>query len=113
MGAAPRRQFELNRYRRGGLVELYAYPVTSDAYISRPGLDTNVLRALRQSLASFRSQQDKKILSKLTQYVPIEGFNPITDDDFNDIRSAMRKEIAEFERGAPNQDPVAPPAQAR
>ena len=113
VGAAPRRQFELNRYRRGGLVELCDYPVTSDAYVSRPGFDTNVLQALRQSLVSFQGQPDKKLLAKLTQYVPIEGFDPITDDDFNDIRSAAKNELTEFERGAANQGPEARPVQAR
>ena len=113
VGVAPRRQFENKRHRRGGLIELCAYPVTPDTYVSRPGLDTSLLLALRQGLLSFQSKEDKKLLAQLTQYVPIEGFDSITDDDFNDIRSAMHKEIAEFERGAPSQDPETPPARVR
>ena len=105
VGVAPRRQFEIKRYRRGGLVELSAYPVTSDAYIARPGLDTNVLQAARQSLASFQTPEDKRLLAQLTEYVVIEGFDPITDDDFEEIRSALSKELVEFERATPSSKP--------
>ena len=100
VGVAPRRHFELNRYRRGGLVELHAYSVTSDVYVVRPGLDPDVARALQKSLVSFQSREEKRFLAQLTQNNAIEGFEAITDADFNDLRSAMNNEVSEFERGA-------------
>ena len=100
VGEAPRRHFELSRYKRRGLVPLLVYRVTSDLYVARPGLDPEVVRAFRESLATFQSQEDQKLLAQLNNNVVISGFDPVGEGDFQEIRSAMSHEIAEFERGA-------------
>ena len=100
IGEAPRRQFELARYKRRGLVPLLAYRVTPDVYVARPGLDAEVVRALRESLASIQGQEAKKLLGKLSHNIVMEGFDAVGDPDFNDLRSAQRHEVADFERGA-------------
>ncbi len=113
VGAAPRRNFEINRYRRGGLVELCSYPVTSDVYVARPDLDPEVVRALRESLVSFQNEEEAKLLLQLNDNVVIKGFEPVTDDSFNDLRSAMANEVAEFARGARNEKTAPTRAKAR
>jgi tRNA A-37 threonylcarbamoyl transferase component Bud32 len=110
IGEAPRRQFELARYKRHGLVPLLVYSVTPDVYVARPGLEPEVLRALQESLGSIQGQEAKTLLAKLTHSVVIEGFDTIGDQDFDDIRSAQRREVAEFERGTQNETPKTQPA---
>ena len=68
--------------------------------VARPGLDPDLVRALRESLASFQTPPDKKLLAQLNNNVVIGGFDPVGDDDFQDIRSGLSNEVAEFERGA-------------
>jgi ABC-type phosphate/phosphonate transport system substrate-binding protein len=99
-GEAPRRHFELSRYKRHGLVPLLVYPVTSDIYVARPGLDPEVARALRECLLSFQGQSDQEYLEPLGHNVLTEGFDPVTDQDFDDLRLAMQNELVEFEGGA-------------
>ncbi len=100
VGVAPRRHFELNRYRHRGLVPLLVYRVPSDVYVARPGLDPEVVDALRKSLVALQSQEEKKVLEQLGHNIVIQGFDPARDDDFNDIRAALSQEVAAFERGA-------------
>ena len=100
VGEAPRRPFELNRYRHGGLVPLLVYRVPSEIYVARPGLDPEVVRAVQESLVAMQSQWEKDLIAQLAHNIPIQGFETARDDDFNDIRSAMRREIEAFERGA-------------
>ncbi len=102
VGEAPRRPFELARYKRRGLVPLHLYPVTSDVYVARPGLEPEVLAALRESLSSFQPPADSTVLSQLSHNVTIDGFDAVADRDFDDIRAAMRNEVAEFDRGLPS-----------
>ena len=100
VGEGPRRNFETWRYRRGGLLPLHTYQVTPDVYVARPGLDPEMVAALRKALVSLQSRREKTLLAKLNQNVVIEGFEPVQDGDFDDIRSAMTHELAEFENGA-------------
>jgi ABC-type phosphate/phosphonate transport system substrate-binding protein len=97
VGEAPRRHFEQARYKRHGLVPLLVYPITSDVYVARPGLDPEIGRALRESLISFQGKQDQKFLGPLGRNGSFEGFEPVMDRDFDDLRRAMEKELAEFE----------------
>jgi hypothetical protein len=112
VGAAPLRYFELFRYRRQGLVPLLSYPVTSDVYVARPGLDPEVLRALRESLLSFQGLEARKLLGKFSRN-STDGFDPVEDGDFKDMRSAASNEVADFERGAGQEKPKMPPANPR
>lgn len=113
IGQAPRRHFQLARYKRGGLVPLHIYRVTSDVYVARPGIDPDVLNALRASLVSLTNTESKNFLAKLSQNVLIEGFDAVSDSDFDDIRSAQQNEVAEFDRGARYEEYLAKPALSR
>jgi len=113
VGEVPRRLFELFRYRRRGLVELHAFSVTSDVYVARPDLPQEVIRALRDALSSFQSGTDKILLGRLTGNVKIEGFDAVEDHNFDDIRSALTNEVAEFERGAPGNKPPSQPVTSK
>jgi hypothetical protein len=97
LGVAPRRQFELGRYRKRGLRELHSFFVPSDLYVAGPEFDSNLLRALQESLLSFQSAKDKELLARLSESIVIEGFEPVSERDFDDIRAAAKKEIAEFD----------------
>ena len=100
VGEGPRRNFEMWRYRRGGLVPLHAYPVTPEVYVARPGLEPDLVIALRKALVSLQSRKEKALLTKLNHNVVIEGFDSVADHDFDDIRAALNREVAEFEQGA-------------
>jgi serine/threonine protein kinase/ABC-type phosphate/phosphonate transport system substrate-binding protein len=100
VGVSPRRHFELQRYRHRGLVEIHHYPVNADVYVARPSLDDQIIHALQESLASFRSAKEKDMLAHLSESIRIEGFEPIAESDLEDIRSALVKEIAEFEKSS-------------
>lgn len=97
VGVASRLQFELNRYRRGGLVELGSFGYTPDVYVARQGFEKAWVVALREALQSFEGPEDRKLLGALTQNLPIEGFDPISDADLEPLRKALRREVAEFE----------------
>jgi len=105
VGEGPRRNFEMWRYRRGGLVPLHAYQVTPDVYVARPGFDPDIAAALRKVLVPLQSRKEKALLAKLNHNVVIEGFESVEDNDFDDIRSALSHEVAEFERGARSKAP--------
>jgi len=113
MGEAPRRNFELNRYKRHGLVPLLVYSYTSDLYVARPGLEPDMVRALRESLASFQSRPAKKLVALLGHNVRVEGFEAVSDHDFDDLRLARTNEVAEFEGRARNQGLETPAAVSR
>jgi ABC-type phosphate/phosphonate transport system substrate-binding protein len=103
VGEAPRRQFELARYKRQGLVPLHLYRFSSEVYVARPGLDPDVVRALREAFVSYHGPADEKLLAQLRRNVLLEGFERASDRDFDDIRRAQGNEVAEFERGARNE----------
>jgi ABC-type phosphate/phosphonate transport system substrate-binding protein len=113
VGEAPRRYFELFRYRRQGLVPLLSYQITSDIYVARPGLEPEVVRALRESLVSFQGREEKELLAKFSHNVVVDGFEAAADDDFKDIRSAMSNEVAAFESSPSSETPKTPPANSR
>ena len=56
-------------------------------------------RALRESLISFQCEKDKAVLGPLGHNILFEGFELADDRDFDDLRRAMQKELAEFEGG--------------
>lgn len=93
VGEAERRHFERNRAR--GLVELLSYSVPSDVYVASARVDPKVIVALRKSLGSLK----KNMLGRL-QAATVEGFEPVTDEDFNKLRRALTNEIERFEAGA-------------
>jgi tRNA A-37 threonylcarbamoyl transferase component Bud32 len=97
LGVAPRRQFELTRYRKRGLRELFSFPVPSDLYVAGPEFDPDLLQALRQSLLTFQSAGGKALLAGLSENTVIEGFAPVSDGDFEEIRAALKNEISQFE----------------
>lgn len=97
VGVAPRRQFELARDRKRGLRELHAFPIPSDLYVACPGFDPHLLHSLLQGLLSFEGPEDRELLGRLSDNVVIEGFEPASDRDFDDIRAALENEIAEFD----------------
>ena len=101
IGEAPRRYFELYRYRRRGLVELESFRVNSDVYVARPDLDPTVVAALRETLVSFQGPADDKMLARLNDHIVVTGFDPIADHDFDEIRAAASREVVDFERSVP------------
>ena len=97
VSVAPRRQFELARYRKRGLRELHSFSVPSDLYVANSEFESDLLRALQEALISFQSAKDKKLLARLSENVVIEGFVPVLERDFDDIRAALKTEIPEFD----------------
>jgi ABC-type phosphate/phosphonate transport system substrate-binding protein len=96
VGEAPRRHFEQARFKRHGLVPLLVYPVTPDVCVARPGLEPDIVRALRESLVSFQAGKDEALLGPLGHNVSFDGFEPASDRDFDDLRQAMQKDLTEF-----------------
>jgi len=94
LGESRRNQFERHRHR--GLVELYRFSATPDLYVARPGLDPKVVEALREALVSFSTPGEKGLLRKLHESM-IDGFEPASDADFDEIRTALTTEVARFE----------------
>lgn len=97
IGVAPRRQFELARYRKRGLRELHSFSVPSDLYVANSQFEPHLLRALQEALISFQSDEDKELLARLSENVVIEGFEPVSERDFDEIRAALKTEIPEFD----------------
>jgi hypothetical protein len=64
-----------------------------------------MVAALRKALVSLQSRKERALLAKLNHNVVIEGFESVKDRDFDDIRSAMTHEVAEFESGAAPKTP--------
>jgi ABC-type phosphate/phosphonate transport system substrate-binding protein len=100
VGVVPRRQFELLKYKKHGLVELCRFTLGGEIYASSPGLPQEVGQALQQALLSFSSVTDKAVLGRLGASVSPDGFEKIRDEDFAAIRTALEKEIAKFEQTA-------------
>lgn len=97
IGVAPVRRFEANRYRRSGLVELYRFPVPSNIFVVRSGLDPAIIRALR---LAFLALDDKARLGKIG-LMAVGGFEAIEDRDFDAMRQALTEDLNFFERGLP------------
>ncbi len=91
VGEAQERHFSRNRSR--GLQELCRFKVEQDIYVARPGLDPAVRTALAKALASLT---DLRLLAPMFE-VPVTGFQPVYDTNFNHLRSFMTNEVARFE----------------
>ena len=70
-----------------------------ELYVAAPGLAPEVADALQKAFASFASGSDKTTLARLGENVSPEGFVPIEDASFADIRTALENEIPAFEGG--------------
>jgi serine/threonine protein kinase/ABC-type phosphate/phosphonate transport system substrate-binding protein len=98
VGVAPRRRFELmNSRRREGLIEIGHYAVPRNVFAARPGLDTEMVAALRQALISIKNQ---KILGQLGR-ATADGIVRALDSDFDDMRKALTNEVRCFENVQP------------
>lgn len=101
VGESLRRHFGKNQYKgmRKVLVELDSFPVPSDVYVARPGLDPVVVDAMRQSLLSL-NEREKKVL-ELLHTTLINGFAPVNERDFDGLRAAETNEVAQFKMHPP------------
>lgn len=97
VGVAPRRQFELSKFKKGGLVELHSFPVSGELYVGSPDLSPELAKALQESFTSFTSVSDKTTLARLGENSSPEGFVVIKDESFAEIRTALDKELAAFD----------------
>jgi ABC-type phosphate/phosphonate transport system substrate-binding protein len=112
VGVAPYRRFHMKQNDGVRLVELHHYQNTPDVYVARAGLPPDEGRALRDSLLAIK---DKALLSR-TKPGMREGFEPVTDADFDSFRKLIRKEWSFFETFQTNPAPgqtKAPAASAK
>jgi serine/threonine protein kinase/ABC-type phosphate/phosphonate transport system substrate-binding protein len=95
LGLAPvTRIFEKQR-SRAALVELHRFTITPDLYVTRAGLPTDVVSALRNSLLAMK---DKKLLGT-TKASMQDGFEAVTDAEFARFRKLITNEWRFFEKG--------------
>ena len=97
IGVAPIRHFARHfaKHRGAGLKELDQCSSTPDVYVAKAGLDATIIRAFRESLVSLR---DKTLLGRMRKYMK-DGFEPITDSDFDKFRRLLNNEAVFFETG--------------
>jgi serine/threonine protein kinase/ABC-type phosphate/phosphonate transport system substrate-binding protein len=99
VGEGPRRHFELNKHRKGGLVELASFPVIQDVIVARAGLPAEVIDAFRQSLVLLKSENERALLLRMKS--DLEGFSKASDADYAPLR-AMMEEVRRFDTGSSN-----------
>ncbi len=95
VGVAPWRRFRLRQNDGTGLVELCRYRITPDVYVSRAGLPAEVVHALRASLLAI---SDSKLLAGAKPGMR-DGFEAVTDADFDSFRHLLANEFTFFETG--------------
>ncbi len=97
VGVALSRQFDLKRHRKGGLRPLASFPVPSDIYVANSELEAEVFRALQQVVVSFHGTEEKDLLARLSENARIEGFAAISEQEFEEVRTALNAEIPAFD----------------
>jgi hypothetical protein len=92
-GVSPERRFLQNSRRHPGLIEVGRYTVPRNVFVAKPGLDLELVAALRRALASIT---DKKILGQLGRGT-IDGLAPALDSDYDEMRQAVTNDLPRFE----------------
>jgi ABC-type phosphate/phosphonate transport system substrate-binding protein len=95
VGVATGRRFEIQRQRRGQLIELARFPVTVDVFVAKAGTKAEVVSALQESLISLR---DKTMLGRAKRTM-VDGLERAKDSDFDEFRQMMANEWVFFETG--------------
>ena len=94
VGEAPWHHFQV--LGRGRLVELLRFAIPPRVYIARPGVDPVLAAAFRDSLLGLKGRNEIKALQRFLND-PAAGFQPVSEADLNEIRSALTNEIRRFE----------------
>ena len=101
VGVAPSRRFNLRKKDGSGLVVLHNFESTPDVYVARPGLPADIVQALRDSLLALKD----KALLEATKPSMQDGFEAVTDADFEPFRKLIRNEWSFFETCRTNSTP--------
>ena len=101
VGVAPSRRFQFRKKDGSGLVELHNYESTPDVYVARPGLPAEIVKALRDNLLDLKD----KALLEATKPSMQDGFESVTDSDFDSFRKLIRNEWSFFETCQTNSAP--------
>jgi serine/threonine protein kinase len=97
IGVAPYRRFSAKQQEIPGLVPLHHFENSADVFVARAGLSSDVVRALRESLVAIK---DTRLLAA-TKGGMREGFEAVTDSDFDSFRKLLANEWRFFETCQP------------
>jgi len=103
-GAVLQRQyFEKEKYKKAGLREVCSFAVTTNVWVARASIESNVVQAFQEAMLSIK---DPRLLEEIPDAKPsVKSVHKPDEQAFEELRAADN-EVAQFEGAAPAPPPA-------
>jgi serine/threonine protein kinase/ABC-type phosphate/phosphonate transport system substrate-binding protein len=103
-GAVLQRQyFEKMKYKKPGLREVCSFAVTTNVWVARASIESNVVQAFQEAMLSIK---DPRLLEEIPDAKPsVKSVHKPDEQAFEELRAADN-EVAQFEGAAPAPPPA-------